>query len=95
VSKNVEARIDNCREWGQSKGVVNCSGLTQPRKQDGVLDGAAREARYRCLDRPRALFWRHSSGRAAENHRGQGKAPFVPSLKAAGQGSNAFKSTAA
>ena len=38
---------------------------------------------------------RHSSSTAAENHRGQGEAPFVPSLKAAGKRSNALKSTAA
>ena len=95
MSKNVEARIDNCREWGQSKGAVNCSGLIQPRKEDGVLDRADRKARYRCLDRPRAPFWRHGSGRAAENHRGQGEAPIAPSLKASGKGSDALKSTAA
>jgi hypothetical protein len=50
VSKNVEVRIDNCREWGQSKAAVNCSGLIQPRKEDGVLDRAARKAGNRCLE---------------------------------------------
>jgi hypothetical protein len=49
VSKDVEARIDNCRERGQSKAAVNCSGLIQQRQEDGVLDRAARKARFRCL----------------------------------------------
>ena len=49
------------------------------------------------LGAPMAKAWveRHSSSNAAKNHRGQGEAPFVPSLKATGQGSNALKSTAA
>ena len=47
-------------------------------------------------DRERdACFGPHRSATAAENHRGQGETPFVPSLKPAGKGSNALKSTAA
>jgi len=49
------------------------------------------------LGAPMAKAWveRHSSSNAAKNHRGQGKASFVPSLKATSKGSNALKSPAA
>jgi hypothetical protein len=40
VSKSVEARIDNRREWGQSKAAVDCSDLIQPRREDWGLDRA-------------------------------------------------------
>jgi len=40
----------------------------------------------------KAAVERRCSANAAKNHRGHGKAPFVPSLKTAGKGPNPLKS---
>jgi hypothetical protein len=67
VCRRLSRSIDNCREWGQIKRRKLSHGVAQERPKCRV-------------PRATAWSWRHSSGRAAENHRGKGEAPFVPGL---------------
>jgi hypothetical protein len=89
VSKNVEARIDNRREWGQSKAAVNCSDLIQPRREAGALDRATQgEVQMLGTDRGRERVSGGTVQVEPQNYRGHGEPRFVPSLKAAGKGPN-------